>query len=885
MTVSPGTKLGPYEILTLIGAGGMGEVYRAKDTRLDRTVAIKILPSHLSSNPDLKQRFEREARTISNLSHPNICALYDIGHQDGTDYLVMEYLEGETLAQRLIRGSLPIEQVLRYGMQIADALDRAHRQGVIHRDLKPGNVMLTKSGAKLLDFGLAKLDPSSKKVVSSASILPTEARDLTAEGTILGTIQYMSPEQLEGRDVDARSDIFALGLVLYEAITGRKAFHGKSQASLIAAILERDPESISAIQPLTPPALDRLVKTCLAKDPDERWQSAHDVTSELKWIFEAGSGAGIPTPLAAVRKKRDRLVSALLGLILGAAVASAIWFMVRSNFSKPLPVTRLSIPIPPSDDVRSLAFSPDGSKLICSTRNSKFQLYLRSMDNFNATPIKDTEGSLGPHFPFFSPDGRWIGFHAGGKLKKVSVQGGAALNICPIYFFHGATWAADDMIYFVPNFTAGVWKVSAAGGTPQLVAKPDPVKGERAFLFPDALPGGKAVLLNVYTGGSTDDNRIVAQPLPSGERKVLLEKASFACYLAPGYLLYLHGGSLFAISFDAEKLQVRGVPIEVVDGIFTYADNGTGILAFSGNGSLAYVPGPVYLPKRSLAWVDRKGQATLLSIPKRSYATKPRISPDGTLVALSTEESTFDLWTLNTMRNTLTRFSFYGDETMGTWTPDGKRLIYTSSRDGDYNLYWKPVDGSGPEERLTESKLAHYAWSVSPDGKVLLFDEEHMDTNTDIWILPLQGERKPYPFLKTNFIEDSPHFSPDGRSVVYCSNESGRYEVYVKAFPGPAGKWQISTQGGEHPRWSPKGDEIFFQNGNKFMQVPIDTKNGFKAGEPVTLFEGNYNDYDVSPDGQRFFMVTKEEKQDSSREIRIILNWFDEFQRRMKQQR
>ena len=472
---------------------------------------------------------------------------------------------------------------------------------------------------------------------------------------------------------------------------------------------------------------------------------------------------------------------------------------------------------------------------------------------------------------------------ARGKLKKVSLQGGAAFNICQVQVWQGATWSADDMICFVPNFNAGIWKVSAAGGAPQLVANRIRPKESVPSFFQMLCLMGKTVLFTVYVGRSIEDNRIVAQPLPSGERKVVLENASFARYLAPGFLAYVHSGSLFAVPFDAKKLQVTGVPIEIVDGIFSEAGTGRAVFAFSGNGSLAYVPGSVHLAKRSLAWVDRKGQATPLPIPKRAYGVKPRISPDGTQVALSTEESTYDLWNLNTMRNTLTRFSFYGDESMGAWTPDGKRLIYTSSRDGDYNIYWKPVDGSGPEERLTKSKLPHYAWSVSPNGKVLLFDEDHPDTNTDIWILPLPGDRKPYPFLKTDFFEVGPNFSPDGQYVVYASDESGRYEVYVRAFPGPAGKWQISTEGGGYPRWSPKGDEIFFLNGNKFMQVPIDTKNAFKAGEPVTLFEGDYYDYDVSPDGQRFFMITKEEQQDSPREIRVILNWFEEFQERLKQ--
>ncbi|MCI0443622.1 protein kinase, partial [bacterium] len=527
MAMAVGARLGPYEILAPLGSGGMGEVYRAKDTRLDRIVAIKILSSHLSPNVDLKARFEREARTVSSLSHPHICSLYDIGEQDGVSYLVMEFLEGQTLAERLTKGALPMEQVLRYGIQIADALDRAHKAGIIHRDLKPGNIMLTKSGVKLLDFGLAKLQNTAAQPIVGVSALATEQRSLTAEGTILGTLQYMSPEQLEGRDTDARTDIFSFGAVLYEMVTARKAFAGKSQASLIAAILQTDPPSVSSSQPLSPPAFDRLVQQCLAKDPEDRWHNAHDLMAQLKWILEGGSDSGIAAPVAARRKTREHVRWSLLGAFIGALLTMlAAWFIFGRSQPDSNIGTHLILPIPETDQLSFnqygpfFAISPDGRSIVYSARrNNKSQLFLRKLDSPEPVPLSGTENASDP---FYSPDGQWLAFHQESKIKKIPGSGGSSIVITETGFFLGATWTKDQRIVAVPTGNQ-LYSFPVSGGEAQELTRADQTKKERVLLWPEVLPNGKGVLITVWSGGTLMDTSIVVQPLPKGERKTIIK--------------------------------------------------------------------------------------------------------------------------------------------------------------------------------------------------------------------------------------------------------------------------------------------------------------------------------------------------------------------------
>ncbi len=620
MTLAAGSRLGPYEILSPVGAGGMGEVYRARDTRLERTVAIKVLPAHLSQSEELRQRFEREAKTISQLSHPHICALYDVGQavleEDRRQalgagrqisYIVMEYLEGETLTDRLVKGPLPTDQVLRYGIEMADALDKAHRQGIVHRDLKPGNVMLTKSGVKLLDFGLAKaferpLDAAGREQAAAAQH-PLAKRNLTAlstvmggpnltqEGTILGTFQYMAPEQLEGKETDARTDIFAFGAVLYEMATGKKAFEGKSQASLIAAILTADPAPVSAIQPMTPPALDRVVKTCLAKDPEDRWQSAHDIGSELTWIAQGGSQAALAAARPGARRKPVWIFTA--ALLTAAAFAGFLGWKLGTGRMPPRPIIRFSLPLTSPLAVQepwwrpAIALSPDGRSLVyAAQRAGDTQLYLRRLDQPESTPLPGTEGGSGP---FFSPDGQWVGFFAGLKLLKVPIAGGAPVTVCEAASGRGASWGSDDTIVFAGSFYGGLSRVPASGGTPRPLAVLDPKKGERSHRWPEILPGGKAVLFAVGVGGSWDEARIVVQPVDTGDRRILVEGGSQPRYVPAGYIVYGRGGSLLAVPFDRQRLKVTGSPFQVVERVAT-EESGAVEFTFSADGSLVYLP-------------------------------------------------------------------------------------------------------------------------------------------------------------------------------------------------------------------------------------------------------------------------------------------------------
>src|SRR5271157_62385 len=889
MSLTSGAKLGPYEILSPLGAGGMGEVYRARDTRLDRTVAIKILPSHLSHDPTLRQRFEREAKTISSLSDPHICTLYDVGQQDGTDYLVMEYLEGETLAQRLEKGPLPLEQALLYAIQIAGALDKAHRKGVTHRDLKPGNIMLTKTGTKLLDFGLAKLEQETGSP-AALSQLPTAQGNLTAQGAIVGTLQYMAPEQLEGGEVDARTDIFAFGAVVYEMVTGKKAFEGKGQASVIAAILGNDPPAISTLQPMTPPGLDRVVRKCLVKEPEQRWQGAGDLCDELKWIAEGGSQV-ILAPTAAAKGVRPGWRGALLwgvvSLLLAAIAGLAVWNL------KPIPprsVSRTVITLPPGQrlavsDLPAVALSPDGTKLVyVADQGGTQQLYLRAMDSLEATPVPNTDGAT---IPFFSPDGQSLGFFAGGKLKKVSMSEGSTQSLADAKLPRGASWNSQGMIVFCPTAFGTIDQVSEAGGTPQPLTHFE--KGAMINAWPDLLPGGKEVVFaSSENAGNWTNAHIVVESMETGVRRVLAQVGSQPRYAASGHLIFAQSGILMAVPFDAQRLEVAGAAVPVVEGILQSPATGDAQYSISATGSLVYVPGNIRAGQRELVWVNRKGVEQTTGAPARSYRF-PRVSPNNRQVAATIDDQESQVWLYDLSRETLTRLTFEGNTNLApAWTPDGKQISFQSNKTGSANIYWQPVDGSSGMERLTSGDITQVPSSWTPDGKFLAYIEPSPITGYDIWLLRL-SDRKAQPFLQTQFNEACPRFSPDGHWLAYVSDGSGRYEVYVQLFPGPGGKYQISTEGGTEPVWNPKGRELFYRSGGKMMAVDIATQPSFSAGKPKVLFEGHYQptpltfpNYDVSADGQRFLMLKPVEAGEGApTQINVVLNWFEELKRRV----
>lgn len=882
MAITSGTKLGPYEILSPLGAGGMGEVYRAKDTRLDRIVAIKVLPSHLSSNPDLRQRFEREARAVSSLNHPNICTLHDIGHQDGTDYLVMEFIEGETLAARLQKGPLPTTELLQYAIQIADALDKAHRRGIVHRDLKPGNIILTKSAAKLLDFGLAKNSLFGRNE-SSHTQLPTESQPLTAEGTILGTLPYMAPEQLEGKDADARTDLFSMGAVLYEMATGKRAFQGKSQASLISAIMSSEPPPISQIQPMSPAALEQVVKTCLAKDPEERLQSAHDLMLELRWIAMAGSQAGIAAPV--VHRKSYRWLSiAAAALAVGIAIG---WILSRKPASAvSTDPVHTAITLPTGTHLSGwgsplVAFSPDGKKVafIAEKEGELQNLYIRSLDNPNAVLVPDSQEAEGP---FFSPDSQWVGFAVGvssrsglkGELKKYSLATGFTQSICDTPDFFGGTWREDNQIIFSGAETEGLQSVHASGGTAQtIVQKP-------GLYWPQFLPSGRNVLL--FDGSVSQLNgNVVVLDLESKSLKDLKLKTTYVRYIPTGHLLVLRlDGSLLAIPFDPERLALKGAPVAIIKNV-CISGNAAGVLDVSNNGSLIYTTGYVRGSGRellNLVRIDRNGQITPLSFSPNTFGRQPSISPDGKHLAVSTWEG--KLWFYDLERNTKINFPigklFFAE--FPKWSPDGKTIAFMASSLEDslgWNLYTQPADGSGVSQLVTKGTSEKHLECWTPDGKSLIYMEIQKDGSA-LHVVEFGTGKSPR-LLVNNARQAA--ISPDGKWLGYSSAESGKFEVYVRPFAGPGSRIPISANGGNNPKWSADGKELYYRNGDRFMVVHVTTDPMFHASVPQPLFEAkDIRGFDFLPRTGEFYALQRDPSGIQT-QLQLITNWFGELNR------
>ena len=879
MTLAAGSRLGPYEILSPLGSGGMGEVYKAKDTRLDREVAVKVLPEHLSSNAELRQRFEREAKAISALTHAHICTLHDVGNQDGVEYLVMEYIEGQSLAARLEDGPLPADQVIRFGIQIAEALEAAHRQGIVHRDLKPGNVMLTRGGVKLLDFGLAKLRAAGVQgEISQLSSMPTEmspSRPLTEQGTIMGTFQYMAPEQLEGKDADARSDIFAFGCVLFEMATGKKAFSGKSRASLIGAILKDQPAPISSIQPMTPPALDRLVQTCLAKEPEDRFQTAHDVKLQLQWIAEGGSQAGAPAVVASRRKVREKTAWVLSALLFLAAALLAVGYARRAPVpSSPI---RFQLVLPDAlSVVEAPRISPDGKLLAFSARNAegKSQIWLRPLEALDPRPVPGTDGAS--YRPIWAPDSRHIAFVADGKLKKVDIAGAPPQAICDASTGADGTWGIDGTILFDGQATDPIRRVSAGGGTPQTAVKGE---GGASVGWPSFLPDGKHFLYFEFGGGMRQGRVMVGSLDPKEKPRKILDSDSLAQYAPPGHVLYVKEGTLVAQAFDAKALKITGEPVPAAEQMGTQG-NGLADFSVSATGALVYRGGVTNDDR--LVWVDRSGKE-LSDVDKPAQYASSALSPDGTRLAVDMSDSRSDkrdIWIRDLARGVTSRFTFDpANETSPLWSPDGNRLVFSSDRKGPASLYEKAASGTGPEKELWSCGETVLAGDWSSDGRFILVNRLSSKESWDIWVFPTDGAAKPFPFVQGAFTEVLPTFSPDARYVTYMSNESGRFEIYVQQFPGPGGKWQVSAAGGVEPHWSADGKTIYFRGLDmKMMAAAVDAGTTFTAGVPQPLFDARLqpgqrrNSFLVTRDGQKFLILSPMGKERIA-PITVVLHW------------
>ena len=893
-----GQTIAHYKVGAKIGAGGMGEVYQATDTKLNREVALKILPEQFAKDHDRMSRFKREAQVLASLNHPNIAAIHGLEQEGDTLAIALELVEGPTLAERIGEGALALEETLNIVKQIAEALEAAHEQGVIHRDLKPANVKVKEDGqVKVLDFGLAKAleGGDSEEDVGNS---PTLSIAATQAGMILGTAAYMSPEQARGQKADKRSDVWSFGVVLFEMLTGKRLFTGDTISDVLAAVLRAEADW-DALPEDTPPPIRKLLRRCLTRERKQRLQAIGEARIGIDEFLENPVDASVLMSAASVAQPEPgwkRLLPWAFGAAMTLVAILAVWSPWET--ATPTSTMRLKVEIAPEETLftgqgAAAVLSPDGKMLAyVAISSGTRELYIRPLDQLEGAPLSGTEGASDP---FFSPDGRWIAFFTGNELKKVSVTGGAPLTLCSTEVNRGGTWGPDDTIVFAPHVTTGLSRVPAAGGTPEEITTRS--EGERSHRWPYFLPDGKAVLFMAQDqGGSYDDATIEVVVLATGERKVIHEGGTYPRYLPSGHLVYAREGTLFAAPFDVNRLEITGQPAPVLEGVVSLgasAGNGGTQFAFSPGGTMVYVPGEGFAGGWHLARADRSGDSTVLPSKGVVYLG-PTLSPDGKRVAVEIALNTNDLWVYEIERGTRSRLTFQGDGNKDPdWTPDGKRIAFASDRDGVLNLYWKRSDGAGEAERLTTSKNQQRVPSFSPDGKLLAFMEENSETSWDLWVLDLEGERKAEPFLVTPALEAGPTFSPDGRWIAYGSNESGRFEVYVRPFPGPGGKWQVSTDGiTDIPHWSPDGSRIYYRNGERIMVVAVSGRgDSFQTGKPVVLFEGTYASggqesvYDLSPDGKRFVMlksgVDAGEKSDR-RHLTLVFNWFDEVRNRLE---
>jgi serine/threonine protein kinase len=898
MAISAGARVGPYQILALIGTGGMGEVYKARDTRLDRLVAIKVLNADGAERPDRRARFETEARAVSALGHPHICTLFDVGDHQGRAYLVMEYLEGETLDDRLTRGPLPAADLIRYGADIAGALDHAHRKHVIHRDVKPSNVMLTAGGVKLLDFGLAKGPLLVATTPPSTASL--DQRKLTAEGTMLGTFQYMAPEQLEGKSVDGRTDIFALGSVLYEMATGRRAFEGDSQASLIAAILTAHPPAISSVRVAIDAnsslaALEHVVDRCLAKNPDERWQTARDIKLELEWIDQGKS----PRRSVAAGRRLGWHETMAWSLALIAGVAAAIAVMAPSE-NPPSESTRFIVSppagttIPVAQSRTRIAISPDGRRLaMVAFSEGRQQIWIRPLESVVAEPLPETEGGISP---FWSPDGRFVGFFSpgDGTLKRVALGGGPARIICTAQVDGVPIWGPDGTILFT-KFLDGIFRVSADGGEPTRVTQVDKGRRELNHYWPEFLPDGRHFL---YMATALEESGMRATPgvyvtsIDSPEATLLTRGHSRMTYVEPGYLVFVENGALLAQRFDTTERRLVGEPTQIADGIAYVRVVGNGSFTASTNGVLAYQSAG---SESQVVWADRRGNITDTGWPRQDYGSL-RFSPNGERVAVDVVDprtGAADVWLFDTARGAPVRLTADPwDEGAPVWSPDGSRILMRMDRGGPTslktgsaapNLYTKVI-GTGAEELIAADRGPLGSEDWSRDGRWIAYTRNSQQTGLDLWLMPLTVGAKAQPFSTERFDEGGAAFSPDARWLAFVSTEAGLPEVYIAPVEQPGERARVSIGGGTTPRWRRDGTELFYASpdGRTIFRVPMQLGSTLKAGIPARLFGIPASAparfarrnivYDVTPDGQRFLINVPAEEPSSSR-ITVVLNW------------
>ena len=875
--LEPGNSLGPYTILEFVGAGGMGEVYRAHDTNLNRDVALKVRPAAFALDADRFARFRREAQILAALNHPNIAAIYGLENSGGAQALVLELVEGPTLASRIASGRIPIREALSIGKQIAEGLEVAHKRGVIHSDLKPANIKLRADGTvKILDFGLAKvLDAVDANSAASDGTSVTSPA-ISDAGLIFGTAAYMSPEQARGEAVDRRTDIWAFGCVLYETLTGRPVFRGEVIEDILAAVLNQEPDW-SLLPPETPPGIARLLRKCLEKNADRR---LHDIADARIEIEEASAVAPRVVP-----QKKGLRAFLIVAAVVALAITGMVWSWSRLASSPKVTVKRLEIRLPDTGPLArawsmplgvgqlSIAITPDGTRLAyVLAREGVTQLYFRGIDQLEATPIADTEGAFAP---FFSPDGRWIGFFAGNKLKKVAVSGGKPIELCDASNAYGGSWGTDGTILFAPDEGRRPARVRESGGIPQPIVV---TNSAGSFRQPDILPGEKAAIVsNPLRGG------VGVLSLETGEFTLLVERAGGGRYAPSGHLVFARAGALLAAPFDVEKLAITGPEVVILDGVRMDAVGPVLPQAvFSHDGTLVYASGAAPTGAVRPIWVDRQGKAQPLGMPPRPYRNFS-LSPDGRRLAIVIADPNADLWVQDLERGALTRLTSGADVRGIEWWDD-KRLVFRWRTNPVAQIFWIPSDGGGQPEPLTRQRFA--AASLSPDRQLLAGYRQDPVTGQDLYVLALKGNQPPQPFLRTRFTEVGPMFSPDGRWIAYVSDESGQYEVYVRPYPAADGKWQVSTDGGEEPLWSRDGKELFYRNGQKWMAAAVSLKPKFAAEKPKLLFEAPYpnlggRSYDVTPDGQRFLVLEPVESEAAPvTHLNVVLNWFEEIKQK-----